>query len=281
MRGTALHIVLWSLLAAGCSFDASALGGGASGGDGDGDGDGDGSRADGAPALPDGGVVVAPDAAAPDARVEDTASIRCARTQVPPALDGAPMGPWQGAAFIHFAASDGELVDARPGYGFDAEVSLACLHDDENLYFFADVVDSQVIADSLSLREDDGVVIFLDGSGDRDGNYGEDDHALMVGAEAETLDYGPGDLVPAGVVVASDAGYRIEIALDKPAIATSLPAELGFNLAIIDDDGKGNSDRDAFSLRHVPNPPACPGCCDGQAQPWCDTTQLGSLELVE
>ncbi len=278
MRGTALHIVL-SILAAGCSFDVSAVGGGGSG---DGDGVGDGSRADGAPALPDAGVVVTPDAAAPDAQAESTASIRCARTQVPPALDGAPMGPWQGAEFIHFAASDGELVaDAHPTYGFDAEVSLACLHDDENLYFFADVVDSQVIADSLSLREDDGVVIFLDGSGDRDGTYGEDDHALMVGAEAETLDYGPGDIVPAGMVVASDAGYRIELALDKPAISTSLPAELGFNLAIIDDDGKGNSDRDVFSLRHVPNPPACPRCCEGQAQPWCDTTQLGSLELVE
>ena len=266
------------LVAAGCSFDVSAVGGGGSG---DGDGS-DGSRADGAPALPDGGLVVTPDAAAPDAQVESTASIRCARTQVPPALDGAPMGPWQEAAFIHFAASDGELVaDAHPTYGFDAEVSLACLHDDENVYFFADVVDSQVIADSLSLREDDGVVIFLDGSGDRDGSYGEDDHALMVGAEAETLDYGPGDLVPAGVVVASDAGYRIEIALDKPAIAATLPAELGFNLAIIDDDGKGNSDRDVFSLRHVPNPPACPRCCEGQAQPWCDTTQLGSLDLVD
>jgi hypothetical protein len=173
------------------------------------------------------------------------------------------------------------VSDAHPNYTFDAAVSFACLHDDENVYFFADVEDSQVVVDSLSLREDDGVVIFLDGSGDRDGTYGEDDHALVVGAAAEALDYGPGDLVPTGEVVDSDSGYRIEVALDKVAIASQLPGELGFNLAIIDDDGKGNDDRDVFALRHVPNPPACTRCCDGQAEPWCDTSQLGSLELVE
>ncbi len=278
MRGTALHFALCSLLAGGCSFDASALGGGGGGG---GTGDGGGAGADGAPPQPDGSVP-APDAAAPDAQVESTARIRCRRTEVPPALDGAAMGPWQTATFTRFAASDGELVaDAHPSYTFDAEVSFACLHDDENLYFFADVHDTTVVADSLSLREDDAIVLFLDGTGDRDGTYGEDDHALTIGAMAETWDYGPGDLVPAGEVVASDEGYRIEVALDKPDIAVTLPAELGFNVAIIDDDGKGNDDRDVFALRHVPNPPACPRCCDGQAQPWCDTTQLGSLDLID
>lgn len=280
MRGTALHIgtlglLLCSTLVGGCSFDSTAFGSGGGGGDGDGAG------ADGAPPRPDGDVAV-PDASAPDAQVASTASISCARTEVPPALDGAPMGPWTSAVFIRFAASDGELVsDLHPNYAFDAEVSLACLHDDENLYFFADVLDSQLVTDSLSLREDDGVVIFLDGSGDRDGTYGEDDHALVIGAGAETWDYGPGDLVPAGMVVASEGGYRVEIALDKPAITSSLPEELGFNLAIIDDDGKGNDDRDVFALRHVPNPPACARCCEGQAQPWCDTTVLGNLELLE
>ena len=279
MRGTAIHIgaaALLSLSAGGCSFDTSAFGGGG------GASDGGGAAADGAPLQADAGDRSDPDAAPPDAQVATTGLIRCARTLVPPALDGAPLGPWQDAAFIQFAASDGELIaDAHPSYAFDAEVSLACLHDDENLYFFAEVEDSQMVADSLSLREDDGIVLFLDGSGDRDGTYGEDDHALVVGAAAEVWDYGPGDLVPAGEVVITDSGYRVEIALDKPAIAPALPAELGFNLAIIDDDGKGNSDRDVFALRHVPNPPACARCCEGQAQPWCDTTQLGSLELDE
>ena len=281
MRGTRLHIAsvgLCVLAAAGCSFDTSAFGGGGGGGGGGGDGGG----ADGAPSDPDGGQVPLPDAAAPDAQVVSTARVSCARTQVPPALDGAAMGPWESATFIHFAARDGELVaDAHPTYGFDGEVSFACLHDDENLYFFADVVDSQLVGNSASLREDDGVVVFLDGIGDRDGAYGEDDHAVFVSAEAEALDYGPGDLVPVGEVVESDEGYRVEIALDKVAIASPLPAELGFNLALIDDDGKGNTDRDVFALRHVPDPPACARCCDGQAAPWCDTTQLGSLDLVE
>ncbi|HEU5055437.1 MAG TPA: sugar-binding protein [Kofleriaceae bacterium] len=280
MRGTRLEMMFAlpiALLAAGCSFDTRALGGG-----GVDPGDGDGAGADGAPATPDGGAAPAPDGAPPDAQVESTARLSCGRTQVPPALDGAPMGPWVDADFIQFAARDGELVaDAHPSYGFDGEVSFACLHDDENVYFFADVVDSELVANSASLREDDGIVIFLDGIGDRDGTYGEDDHALMVGAEAEVWDYGPGDLVPVGEVVASEAGYRVEIALDKVAIASALPAELGFNLAIIDDDGKGNPDRDVFALRHVAHQPACARCCDGQAAPWCDTTQLGSLDLVD
>ena len=38
------------------------------------------------------------------------------------------------------------------------------LHDDDNVYFYIDVEDSAVIDDSLSLREDDGVVVFIDGS---------------------------------------------------------------------------------------------------------------------
>lgn len=280
MRGSALHtgsIGLFLLVAAGCSFDPRAAGGGGGGGD----GDGDGSGADSGPSRPD-GAVARPDAAAPDAQPPTTGLLTCSRTQVPPALDGAPMGPWEDATFIRFAASDGELVsDVHPNYAFDAAVSLACLHDDENVYFFADVEDSQVVVDSLSLREDDAVVIFLDGSGDRGGAYGEDDHALVVGAEAETWDYGPGDLIPTGEVIGSDTGYRIEIALDKVAIASQLPGELGFNLALIDDDGKGNDDRDVFALRHVPHPPACERCCDGQAEPWCDTSQLGGLALED
>lgn len=259
----------------GCSFDASSFGGG-------GGGDGDGSAADGSPASPD-GAPAGGDAAAADAAVPTTALVTCSRTEVPPALDGAAMGPWNMASFIDFAASDGELVaDVHSNYDFDARVSFACLHDDENLYFFGDVTDAEVVNDSLSLREDDGVVIFLDGGGDRDGTYGEDDHALVIGASAESWDYGPGEIDPAGMVVLSEGGYRFEIAIDKAAIAGgALPAELGFNLAIIDDDGLGNANRDVFALRHVPHPPACDGCCEGQAQPWCDTTQLGALDLLE
>lgn len=277
MRGIAIQVTLGCVLAgAGCSFDRSSFGGGGGGG---GD-DGDLASADGAPPRPDGAVSGA-DGAPPDAAVETASSISCRRTQVPPALDGAAMGPWSAATFIHFAAADGELIaDVRPSYGFDAAVSLACLHDDENLYFFADVTDAEVVTDSLSLREDDGIVIFLDGAGDRDGSYDDDDHALMLGAE-ESWDYGPGTIDPAGTAVASDTGYRIEVAIDKVAITQALGTQLGFNLAIIDDDGIGNSDRDVFSLRYVPDPPACPSCCDGQAQPWCDTRQLGTLELLE
>jgi hypothetical protein len=276
MRGTAIHVVTVGLCTlVGCSFDTGALGGGG------GDGDDSAGAADGAPGQPDGAVSGA-DASSPDGGVPTAALMTCRFTQVPPALDGAPMGPWAQTPFIEFDSSDGQLIaDVNPHYDFDAEVSFACLHDDENLYFFADVTDSELVSNSLALREDDGIAIFLDGSGDRGGTYGEDDHALMIGASAETWDYGPGDVIPTGMVVSKDGGYRIEIAIDKVAIAATLPEVLGFNLAIIDDDGMGNSDRDLFSLRYVPDPPACPSCCEGQAQPWCDTTQLGSLQLLE
>jgi hypothetical protein len=265
------------LVAQGCSFDTTSFGGGG-GGEGDGD---DVSAADGAPGIPD-GALASSDAAAPDAEVPSTSLVTCSRTEVPPALDGSPIGPWTDATFVDFAASDGELIDVHPNYAFDARVSFACLHDDENVYFFADVTDSRLVDNSVALREDDGIVIFLDGGGDRDGSYGDDDHALVIGAEAESWDYGPGEIDPAGMVVLTEGGYRFEIAIDKPAIASgALPAELGFNIAIIDDDGLGNANHDAFALRHVPHPPACASCCDGQAQPWCDTTQLGSLDLIE
>ncbi len=277
MPGIALHIRvigLCGLVASACSFDPTAGGGGGGGDGAAGGSDGAPDRTDGARATPDGAPL--------DARAPTTALVTCSRTEAAPELDGEATGPWQAATFFDFAATDAELVaDVHSGYDFDAEVSFACLHDDDNLYLFADVVDSRLVSNSLSLREDDGVVFFLDGSGDRDGDYGEDDHALVITAEAETWDYGPGDLVPTGEVVGSDAGYRIEVALDKNAVASPLPGELGFNVAIIDDDGMGNSDRDLFALRHVPEPPACDDCCDGQAQPWCDTSVLGSLALAE
>lgn len=280
MRGTALLIGVGMLFVAGCAFDMR--GNSSAGGDGDGDGDGDQVvGTDGAPGGPDAGRS-GPDAGAPDAQVPSTALVTCARTEVPPALDGAPMGPWADATFTPFAASEAELVaDKVPNYSFDAALSFACLHDDENVYFFVDVQDSEVVDNSVALREDDGVVIFLDGSGDRSGTYGEDDHGLMIGAEAESWDYGPGELDPTGVVMSTNDGYHVEIALDKPAIASPLPDELGFNLAIIDDDGMGNSNRDVFALRHVPEPPACDDCCEGQAQPWCDTSVMGTLQLID
>jgi hypothetical protein len=257
-----------------CSFDTSSLAG--LGGD---DGPGD---SDGAPGGPDGNIGPRPDAAPADAQSSSTAQVICARTLVPPALDGQPFGPWAEVELIPFQASQGELIaGAHSNYTFDAELRFGCLHDDDNVYFYIDVEDSVVIDDSLSLREDDGVVVFIDGSGDRGGTYGEDDHALMIGAEADALDYGPGDLVPEGMVLNTDDGYQVEIELDKPDIAATLPAELGFNLAIIDDDGMGNPNRDVFSLRHVPEPPACPGCCEGQPAPWCDTSVMGTLLLAD
>jgi hypothetical protein len=278
MKVLGLHKWLAAALAlgaaAGCSLDrsGSAVRGG-------GDSDGGGSGADARVGGPD---AAAFDAAATDAGTVTLDATICPYTAVAPLLDSNPVGPWLAADFITFRASDAELkADLQAQYGWDASVDFACLHDDASLYFFFKVTDDHIVSNSVSLRQDDGIVLFLDGNGDRDGTYGDDDHALMLGANADTFDYGPGDLTPSGSESDTASGYDIEIGLDLASVGP-IPADgvIGFNLAIIDDDDLGNSDRDVFALRYVPAPPACDACCDGQAQPWCDTTVTGTLTLA-
>jgi hypothetical protein len=259
--------------AAGCSLDRSGsavrVGGGGDGG----------LVADAHPGGPD---ATAADARPADAGADTLSGTLCPYTAIAPLLDGNAIGPWLAADFTTFRAVDGQLkADVQAQYGWDASVDFACLHDDANLYFFLKVTDDHIVSNSVSLRQDDGVVLFLDGNGDRDGTYGEDDHALVLGANADTFDYGPGDLTPTGTENDTADGYDIEIGLDLAAVGP-IPADgvIGFNVAIIDDDDLGSSDRDVFALRYVPAPPACDSCCDGQAQPWCDTSVTGTLTLA-
>ena len=262
-------------LGAGCSFDPAALAGGG-GGDGPGATDG-GTLPDGGPS-PDGRPVEGD----PDAAVEEPGAVSCARTAQPPELDGTADGPWDSVSWIRFEAEEAELIaDKHGSYQFDAELRFACLHDDDAIYFFIEVQDDLIRTNSLSLREDDAVVLFIDGDGDRSGPYSASDHALVITAEPQSLDYGPGTLEPDGTRVLTDAGYDLEIGLARASISDPLPAVLGFNIALIDDDGHGNNDRDLFALWHVPEPPACTSCCEGQAAPWCNTAVTGQLVLED
>lgn len=264
--------VLLALIPAGaCGFNPSgkARAGG---------GDGGGGRADAAVDGFDGSM--GGDAQA-DAGSDPLASFDCPHTDVPPYMDGQAAGPWLDTTFTTFDISDAQLAaDVAAGYDNDDSVSFACLNDADNVYFFFDVTDDEVVSDSLALRDDDGVVLFLDGRGDRDGDYDSYDHAIMLAAAGDALDYGPGTLDPDGVVRVTGHGYDIEITLVKTDVGP-IPADgiIGFNLALIDDDGIGNADRDIFGLRYVPSPPACDRCCQGEAQPWCDTTVTGGLTL--
>ena len=261
-----------------CGFDP---GGGTAAGAG---GDGGAGAIDGGGGRFDAGGAI--DATSLDAAPEATANVSCAATVVPPAIDGNPLGPWLGVALIPFAVTDAQLVaDEHPSYQDDAVVEFGCLHDANNVYFFFDVTDGAVQDDSPSQREDDSIVIFLDGAGDLSGPYGDDDHALALGSDSEGMDYAAGsshDLDGSVFSEVVDGGYRVEVEIDKPSITDTLGSELGFNLAIIDDDGWSDNLRDIFALRHVPDDQvahACPNCCEGQAAPWCDTRVFGTLTL--
>lgn len=240
----------------------------------------------GSPAFGDGGISADAagdvDAATPDASATP-GNFDCMRTAEAPTIDGDALGPWLDANFTTMASADGELIShLHSSYSFDAAARFACLHDDSNMYFLVEVIDDDIVDNSLALRHDDGVVLFIDGLGDRSGTYAIDDHALMLAAEADSLDYGPGIIDPEGVRVLTDDGYRFEVEIGKDDVAIPLAPVMGFNFAIIDDDDLGNTERDVLSLWHVPDPPACPDCCpEGEAAPWCDTRVTGTLTLVD
>ena len=272
-RTLRLGAVLTALVSlSACGFDTSGKAR-ASGGDGGGGGIDAAQLFDGSVDLDAGG----------DAGTDSLASFDCPHTDVAPFLDGQAGGPWLDTPFTTFDISDAQLAaDVAPGYDDDDSVSFACLNDADNIYFFFDVTDDELVSDSLALRDDDGVVLFLDGRGDRNGKYDGFDHALMLAAQGDALDYGPGTLDPDGIVRDTDHGYNIEIAMTRTAVGP-IPDDgiIGFNLALIDDDGLGNDKRDIFGLRYVPSPPACESCCQGEAQPWCDTTVSGALSLLD
>jgi hypothetical protein len=265
---------------AACGFDPSGSGG--PGGGGRDDGGGGGGTDGGAPTDGGGG----PDGAPPDAGVDPTARVSCPKTDELPNSDAQRLGPWLEVPFVTFAVTDAELVaDEHASYEKDAVVEFACLHDAFNVYFFFDVKDAAVQDDSVSLRQDDAIVFFLDGAGDLSGTYGADDHAAVVTSAGDGMDYAAGtenDLSGDAVADTVEGGYRIEVEVDKTSIHDPLPGTLGFNLAIVDDDGWGDNLRDVFALRHVPDDQvanACEDCCEGEAAPWCDTRLLGELTL--
>ncbi len=271
-----------SILLAACGFDPSGGGGGGGGDRSDGGG---GPGDDGGGSDPFDGGGAGPDGTPLDAAVEATARVSCAATVEPPVIDAAPLGPWVGMPLLPFAVTDAQLVaDEHAMYEDDAVVELACLHDEFNIYFFFKVTDGDVQDDSTAARDDDSVVIFLDGADDRAGTYGEDDHAAAVTSVGDGADYNAHDNDLTGDADGEliDGGYRVEVEIDKPSIHDALGDELGFNLAIIDDDGWGDDLRDIFALRHVPDDQeanACTSCCEGQAAPWCDTRMFGTLIL--
>jgi hypothetical protein len=272
-------------LVTGCAFDPSGLGGAAGGDPAGGQADGGGGGGSGGGGGGGGGQGSA-DAApgAPDAATSVALTLTAPRASIPPLLDGEALGSWLTSSFIRFDIADAALTtDVNPQYQNSAAVEFAALHDDDNLYFFLRVEDSEKVDDSDSPRQDDAVVLYIDGAGDRSGPYGNDDHAIVLTLGAEVRDY-PDDVAEvSGTRLLTPAGYNIEVAISKSSLYEIAPdGHLGFDLAIIDDDGLGNPMPDAVGLWTLADGPRCGAdCCPSGASPWCDTTMFGQLVLVD
>ncbi len=264
-------------LGTGCAFDAV----GADPGSGD-----DAPDVADAPVADPSDAGFAPDSAPalPDAALPEKGSLRCARTTVAPALDGT-MGEWAAVPVESFAmASAAQLVDQTAGYVASMSVTFQCLHDAQNLYFAIRVQDDNLLVNSMQLYDDDAVHLYLDARGDATGAFGADDHELVIRSDAMYRDYGPVAIVSLfGSIVsyaASTDDFDIEIGIAKSSLGADspLPARLGFDLGISDDDGLGAF---SYGLWHLADRPVCTSCCTDWpgVRAWCDTTTFGTLIL--
>ncbi len=197
-------------------------------------------------------------------------------------LDGEMDAQWQALEFRRFDMDDAEQIEAVASYQADSSVRFASLYDDNKLYFFFQVFDDQIVSDSDDVYNDDSIEIYIDGLDDGSGPYAGDDHWILVGANASYQSFGPNNIQITGFIDATDVGYNVEISLDRSALGAGSAAELGFNLALNDDDGTGNSDIDAYGLWFLPDTTSCEDCCSEAATSyaWCDTTRLGKLLLL-
>jgi hypothetical protein len=193
---------------------------------------------------------------------------------------------WTDATFLEFDIADAaQTFGVNPQYQPSVSVRFASMHDAQYIYFFLDVTDDVIVMDSAELYQDDAVHLYIDAAGDRLGPYAQDDHEIVIAPSGSYRDYAP---APApislqGMVRQHADGYTMELRIAKSSLGVaSLPAALGFNLALTDDDGIGNRDADAYGLWFLNPAERCQTCCTtfAQAQAWCDTTTFGQLLLL-
>ena len=197
-------------------------------------------------------------------------------------IDGTIDNAWSAATFIDFAIADAQLFEAHHmSYVASASLRMASLYDADNIYFFIEVTDDSVVVDSSQIYHDDSIEITIDGLNDRSGPYGNDDHWFLV-TEGTYASDGPASIELDGAFARTQVGYNIEFSVERADLGAGGNTTLGFNIALNDDDGFGNSNVDAYGAWYFPNTPNCNSCCQAKAfhYPYCDTTKLGQLELV-
>lgn len=221
----------------------------------------------------------------PDAAPAVSGVLESREVETGPTLDSEIEELWMQAEPIDFDVSDAmQTFQMHPDYGWDGSVRFRSLHDDDNLYFLFEVKDTLLIDDSDDAYEDDAIELYLDGNGDGSGPYGEDDHWLVIQSSGLYQSFGENPLALAGSVVANGTGYVIEISIPREDMGNGPSGTLGFNIGLVDDDGLGDdAAADAYGLWFVPSGPHCAECCDPSegSQAWCDTSMLGSIELID
>lgn len=238
---------------------------------------GPGSTVDASPGSPD-----APPTSEPDAAPTATAigTLRSFPRTATLELDGQLDAAWQAQEFTTYAIADSQQFEALPDYDPDASLRMASLYDADHLYFFVEVTDDTLVNDSSAIYNDDSIEITLDGLGDRSGDFGQDDHWFVLGAESVYASLGTAQIEIEGVIIPTTLGYNIEFSVQRADVGPINATNLGFSIAINDDDGQGGTGVDAYGVWYVPATPACSDCCGNVSYPWCDTTRMGTLELV-
>jgi len=267
-------------LAAGCAFDPRGTT--AAGGDDDHGGMVDAaglSTVDASP--PPGGA----DAAPPPPPPPGTAGVlHCRRTAISPRLDG-HLDDWPSPGGAQFdMTSAAQVLDKTALYLPSMAADVSCAHDGSNIYFAARVLDERRVVDSPNLYDDDAVLLYLDARGDANGVFAADDHEIVVRADNMWHDYAQGSAAVAldGQVLPGmlDQGFTVEIEISKASLGAGavLPTQLGFDVALTDDDGFGAY---AYGLWFLSSRPSCAACCPSSpgARAWCDTTTFGTLVL--
>lgn len=242
-----------------------------------------------APGAPDAGAKAdAQQNSTPDAGTTEGV-VTCFKVNgAAPDLDG-DLSDWAGVPILSFdiAAATQRLFET-PSYVNSVKVGVRCRHDATKLYLALEVIDDDIRADSTELYQDDSVGVYLDAVGDALGPYGIDDHEIYFRPSdpPNVKDYGPGgaSLDVGGSVLNTENGYTFEISLSKSSLGVggALPAEIGFDLALNDQDQSGGGgDRFAYGLWFKSARPACPTCCAAEMgqRAWCDTTMFGRLRL--
>ena len=235
---------------------------------------------------PPGGVLDAPDGAvaACSRPTGPVLRLRAEADNAPTGFNGTLGGPWGSKTINQIDIDQARWIEAVDGYDSSMAIGVRLINDTDMLAFGIEVTDENIVApeDGADPTDGDAVVLFIDAANDRGGEYGADDHIVVIDASGDIADLGQAPITSFQIGVTSTArGWNAEVGFDKSDLTGAvLPAVLGFNIALVDDDDAATAGRDAIGSWEAPDGAGCPDACAGDSSPLCDTTLFGELELL-